>query len=755
MKAHAVTVFALAVWGVPSLTVGEPARQPVTVEDLVRFATIGDPLSLDWNDIHNRIAAFSPNGERVAVVVRRGNPEQSTNDATLVVYRTADLFHDARAETVAEFASASNAQPIAYVRWLADNETLVFAGTRGELPSQVYRFTLWTRELDELTRETAQLLWYDVTPSGDRLVTVSERRRQPPAESLACKRSGCRVTADTLYEAQNGLAAGSTPLSVHDLRSGKVRRIPNPEATDATIEGCTETWHMSVSPDGRFALRVCVVKVNELPVWWGEYTADRELPLCWAQRNNWCYRRIVFIDLESGASVALSDAPYVSFDVSPLWIDGGRRVIFPGALEPLTGIDADERPRRAATFAVLLADPLTRETTRVAWLDTKANRITAATWDQRTQTLVVETEDADRNALPVARFRRDGARWSTMKRTRAVAAADRGNRSPGMDVVVEQSLNDRPVLVAVNQKTGAKRRVLDPNLWLDDRRLGRVEAVTWQSKDGSTWRGGLYYPPNFTPGVRYPLLLQTHGFESKHFSLHGIARNFAAQAVAAHGIAVLQVDENYQGLLGQQAEWSITQAGHEGAIDHLDRLGIIDPHRVGMQGWSRTGTHVGYMLTHSAYPVAAAALTATADIGWLWYLSAGAPPVIDSLFGAAPFDEGLKRWSEYSPTFNLGRVRTPMLLWGEGSAWVLWDWHAGLRRLGKPVEYWISPEGTHDVFQVGQRIKSNQLLVDWFRFWLKGEEDADLAKADQYRRWRQLRQQHEADRVTLESATNY
>jgi len=34
--------------------------------------------------------------------------------------------------------------------------------------------------------------------------------------------------------------------------------------------------------------------------------------------------------------------------------------------------------------------------------------------------------------------------------------------------------------------------------------------------------------------------------------------------------------------------------------------------------------------------------------------------------------------------------------------------------------------------------------VDWFCFWLKGEEDPDPAKAEQYKRWRELRKLHEA-----------
>jgi len=35
--------------------------------------------------------------------------------------------------------------------------------------------------------------------------------------------------------------------------------------------------------------------------------------------------------------------------------------------------------------------------------------------------------------------------------------------------------------------------------------------------------------------------------------------------------------------------------------------------------------------------------------------------------------------------------------------------------------------------------------VDWMKFWLKGEEDSDPAKAEQYNRWRELRNLQEKD----------
>ena len=46
------------------------------------------------------------------------------------------------------------------------------------------------------------------------------------------------------------------------------------------------------------------------------------------------------------------------------------------------------------------------------------------------------------------------------------------------------------------------------------------------------------------------------------------------------------------------------------------------------------------------------------------------------------------------------------------------------------------------------RMASQGGSVDWFRFWLKGEEDSDPAKAEQYKRWRELRKLQEANAAT-------
>jgi hypothetical protein len=101
----------------------------------------------------------------------------------------------------------------------------------------------------------------------------------------------------------------------------------------------------------------------------------------------------------------------------------------------------------------------------------------------------------------------------------------------------------------------------------------------------------------------------------------------------------------------------------------------------------------------------------------------------------------LLKWLKVSPAFLMDRIETPLRiqtlypdsLLGE------WHWFSGLTRLGKPVEMIYIPEGTHVLEKPWDRMVSQQGNVDWFCFWLKGEEDPDPAKAEQYKRWRDLR----------------
>lgn len=69
----------------------------------------------------------------------------------------------------------------------------------------------------------------------------------------------------------------------------------------------------------------------------------------------------------------------------------------------------------------------------------------------------------------------------------------------------------------------------------------------------------------------------------------------------------------------------------------------------------------------------------------------------------------------------------------------MWEPYAGLYSLKKPVDLVMLKSNEHVITNPVERVASQTLSVDWFRFWLQGYEDPNPAKADQYKRWRDLR----------------
>jgi hypothetical protein len=80
----------------------------------------------------------------------------------------------------------------------------------------------------------------------------------------------------------------------------------------------------------------------------------------------------------------------------------------------------------------------------------------------------------------------------------------------------------------------------------------------------------------------------------------------------------------------------------------------------------------------------------------------------------------------------------------------MWEPYATLRSLRKPVDFIIIPYGEHVITNPGEQMISQGAAVDWFRFWLRGEEDPDPAKVDQHKRWHELRKlQDDSDRASI------
>jgi hypothetical protein len=82
-----------------------------------------------------------------------------------------------------------------------------------------------------------------------------------------------------------------------------------------------------------------------------------------------------------------------------------------------------------------------------------------------------------------------------------------------------------------------------------------------------------------------------------------------------------------------------------------------------------------------------------------------------------------------------------------------WEPYALLEAMHKPVDLIVLNTRQHVVADPTMRLAAQGENVDWFRFWLKGEEDPDPRKSERYRRWRELRQRQDANIKATESQT--
>ena len=281
--------------------------------------------------------------------------------------------------------------------------------------------------------------------------------------------------------------------------------------------------------------------------------------------------------------------------------------------------------------------------------------------------------------------------------------------------------------------------------------LARVEEVAWNTSRHHEVKGGLYWPLDYVAGKKYPLVIQTHGWSPDRFWIDGPwTTAFAAQALAGKGFFVLQADESFKKedlhLSGTPKEVPTIMAIYDDAIDLLDRRGLIDRDHIGIIGFSRTYWYVTYTLTHSKHHFAAAAVADGVDYSYFQYMALpngdeALADGFDRVNGAPPFGEGLLKWLKVSPAFLMDKIETPLRIQTLYPISLLSDWHwfSGLTRLGKPVEMIYIPDGAHILEKPWHRMISQQGNVDWFCFWLKGEEDPDPAKAEQYKRWHNLR----------------
>jgi hypothetical protein len=729
-------------------------KRPVTVADSIQMTRLGDVKYNDGWPSKGLVAKFSPDGKRFIVILRKGNLEANTNEYSLILFETDEVFQSPQPRVLLSMSSSSNRPAIQNVVWRDDNDTILFLGERPGETTQLYSLKCSSQELTKLTNHATNLSWFVAAAKGDEIVFAAE----DPEVSFVNEKSarqGIAVTSEAVADLIAGKHGGAQDADYTLF----LKQAGSEAETRITTEGRVLDNEMWLSPDGLHLL--VQTEAARVPEAWTEYDdqmlkAASHLPSApGAYTGIWQYE---VIDLPKGTGRLLVDAPiaphlYLS---EAAWSPDSQSVVVSDMYLPMNMDDAAERALRKTHTFLAEVKIASRQIAKISDED-----LLLLEWDAKSNDVACDvgrTDSLNGKTTPKAYFKKSGdndnATWSRSSSPPAPAQAS----AALPDIVLDENMNRPPRIFAIGPDGGKKSLLMDLNPQFQSLAFARVEELTWKIPQHKEVKAGLYWPLDYVAGKKYPLVVQTHAWDPDRFWIDGPwTTAFAAQALAGNGFFVLQLPEPSP-QDGTPKEVPAAMAMYDSAIDLLDRKGLIDRDRIGITGFSRTFLYVTYTLTHSKHHFAAAAVADGIDSSYFQYMAFSNSDetlanFFDQLNGARPFGKGLLTWFKVSPAFLMDKVEAPLRIQALGPASLLSDWHwfSGLTRLGKPVEMIYILDGLHALEKPWDRMISQQGNVDWFCFWIKGEEDPDPAKAEQYQRWHHLRGLNAKGRATVEA----
>jgi dipeptidyl aminopeptidase/acylaminoacyl peptidase len=256
--------------------------------------------------------------------------------------------------------------------------------------------------------------------------------------------------------------------------------------------------------------------------------------------------------------------------------------------------------------------------------------------------------------------------------------------------------------------------------------LGRTETIRWKSTDGIEIEGLLTYPVGFESGKRYPLLLVIHGGPMGAFTqtFDGTAGSYPVAAFASRGYVVLR--PNPRGSSGYGKKFRYANYGDWGGgdfrdlmtgVDHVIGLGVANPERMGVMGWSYGGFMTSWTITQTKRFRAASvgagvtnlmSFTGTADI----------PGFLPDYFGGE-FWDNLDAYRSHSAMFQVKGVTTPTLIQhGERDERVPLsqglELYNALKRQGCTTKMVIYPRTPHGIEEPRLLLDCMNRNVEWF-----------------------------------------
>jgi hypothetical protein len=755
------------------------ATRRFTVADDIEWSRFGDPYNAQVDPV-----TFSPDGLYFVVHTERGVIETNRPESTLRVYSTEEvrqyLLHPEMQTQpspvwVISRSTYKDGPIITYVRWLADSSEFSFLAKSVSGSEQLLLANLKSKTVAALTPEDQSVLAFDIR-GEDRFIycilspTIRDATNQESrtAGVVGTGRSlgSLMFTADTAYGKVSSWFDLGELWAVVDGHRFRVNYETSRRPLPLHFSGeamSAAGGSLALSPDGKSA--IAIMAVSDIPTDWQELYPPPDPSSAIQIRTSgpqdlWAFdgflyaSEYVLIDLKTGGVTPLTNAPtgYSTSNWGGLetaaWSHDGRSILLSNSFLPL-GIEGSQiHPSPPCVTVIDVASHHLSCLEHIeggTYKDGPQKFITGAAFSTdggNEITVSYLLHDGTSGASHYSKAK-DGS-WSASETSHPL------DQAHPVDVMIKENLNDPPLLIAIDSLSKRSSVLLDPNPQFKDIDLGEATVLVWTDKLRRVWKGGLFKPPGYIKGQRYPLVVQTHGFDEHQFRPSGTwPTGGAARALAAAGMLVLQAPDCP--IFETPEEGPCNVEVYESGVEKLVSDGLVDPKRVGITGFSRTCFDVLETLTTGRTHFAAASITDGLNMGYIEYLhyvdygnNFNLHTIEAALGVRPPFGKDLKEWMSRAPTFNMNKVFTPMQVVATSnheSLLEMWEPYAALRLLHRPVDLIVLGQGTHPLTNPAQLMLSQGGVVDWFRFWLQGYEGkAPENDPDQYVRWRKLRE---------------
>jgi dipeptidyl aminopeptidase/acylaminoacyl peptidase len=268
-------------------------------------------------------------------------------------------------------------------------------------------------------------------------------------------------------------------------------------------------------------------------------------------------------------------------------------------------------------------------------------------------------------------------------------------------------------------------RVSRANLDLPKATLGETKIISWKSKDGTEVEGLLTLPGAYEAGKKYPLILNIHGGPAGVFTENFIGRLavYPIATFSARGYAVLRPNPRGSGGYGKRfrfanmGDWGGKDYEDDMAgVDRLIKMGIADPDRMAVMGWSYGGFMTSWVITQTNRFKAAAVGAGVTNL-WSFTGTADIPGFLPDYFGGEPWD-AFEAFQKHSPMSFVKNVKTPtLILHGEADVRVPtsqgYELYNALKRQGVTTRMVVYPRTPHGPREPKFILDIAQRHLDW------------------------------------------